>query len=107
MSGGHFDYAQFRINEIIESVEDIIKHNKVPSEENYTRYNYSEDTIQVFRQGLVNLLLARIYSQRIDWLVSGDDSEVDFHERLSEEFEKSKGVILELLKGERNDTGGL
>jgi len=34
----------------------------------------------------VNLELAGIYLQRIDWLVSGDDSEESFHERLQEDL---------------------
>ena len=33
---------------------------------------------------------AEIYAQRIDWLLSGDDGEESFHERLKEELEELK-----------------
>jgi hypothetical protein len=35
----------------------------------------------------MSLLLAQIYVQRIDWLVSGDDGEDSFHSRLDADFE--------------------
>lgn len=31
---------------------------------------------------------ARVYAQRVDWLLSGDDNEESFHERLKEELEE-------------------
>lgn len=34
--------------------------------------------------------MAQIYTQRIDWLVSGDDSEDSFRERLKEDLEEYK-----------------
>ena len=38
--------------------------------------------------GLGYLNLAEIYTQRLDWLFSGDDGEDSFFERLEEELEK-------------------
>lgn len=76
MSGGHFDYKQFHINDIAESIAEYLKHNK---------YEYSYDTRHNFRQAIYTLRLAAICAQRIDWLLSGDDSEEDFHTRLEEE----------------------
>jgi hypothetical protein len=32
--------------------------------------------------------MAQIYAQRIDWLISGDDGEDSFRERLKEDLEK-------------------
>jgi hypothetical protein len=34
--------------------------------------------------------MAQIYTQRIDWLVSGDDGEDSFRERLKEDLEEYK-----------------
>jgi hypothetical protein len=34
--------------------------------------------------------MAEIYAQRIDWLLSGDDGEDSFRERLKEDLEKLK-----------------
>ena len=31
--------------------------------------------------------VAEIYAQRADWLLSGDDGEEEFHERLKEDLE--------------------
>ena len=38
--------------------------------------------------GLDYLNLAGIYTQRLDWLFSGDDDEDNFFERLEDEVEK-------------------
>lgn len=76
MSGGHFDYGQYKISEIADGVERLILSNT----------EYSEETIAEFRNGLDALNKAVIYAQRIDWLVSGDDGEESFHRRLAEEL---------------------
>lgn len=111
MSGGHFDYKQFRIEEIADSVEtylngeevdditeyekeykkgwvdketlDYIKENKrtVPNQ-----FEYSNDTLREMKQAVIALRRAFIYAQRIDYLLSGDDSEESFHRRLKDEL---------------------
>lgn len=50
--------------------------------------DYTEDTLAEFRKAVVILKQAAIYAQRIDWLLSGDDSEESFHGRLKEELKK-------------------
>ena len=77
MSGGHFDYHQYRIREIAESVEDIIQNGKYPPE-----------VLEKIKEGLDVLKKAEIYTQRIDWLVSGDDGPETFLERLKEDLNK-------------------
>lgn len=78
MSGGHFDYQQYNIQNIADDVEQLIESNDG---------NYSEETIVEFKRGLEFLRLAYIYAKRIDWLVSGDDGEETFHKRLKDEIE--------------------
>ena len=75
MSGGHFDYHQYRIREIAESVEDIIQN-----------YKYPPEVLEKIKEGLDALKKAEIYTQRIDWLVSGDDGPETFLERLKEDL---------------------
>ena len=75
MSGGHFDYHQYRIREIAESVEDIIQN-----------YEYPPEVLEKIKEGLDALKKAEIYAQRIDWLVSGDDGPETFLERLKEDL---------------------
>lgn len=77
MSGGHFDYHQYRIREIAESVEDIIQN-----------YEYPPEVLEKIKEGLDALKKAEIYAQRIDWLVSGDDGPEAFLERLKEDLNK-------------------
>lgn len=94
MSGGHFDYNQHRIRDIADSIEDIIRKNgkKKEYEASYWEddhyYEYPPEVIQKFKEGLDILRKAEVYAQRIDWLVSGDDGEESFLERLKEDLNK-------------------
>jgi len=87
MSGGHFAYQQYNITTIADTIESIVRNNTQPDEDGYI-YNFSEETIKEFREAVRLLKLAGVYAQRIDWLLSGDDGEESFHERLKEEIEK-------------------
>jgi len=87
MSGGNFDYAQYRINDIIVGIEELIKRNSVCDEQGYCN-GFSQATLLKFEEGIDFLKVAEVYAQRIDWLASGDDGEETFHERLKEDFEK-------------------
>jgi len=80
MSGGYFDYAQYRLSDMMTLIAEAIEKYKDGEDA------FSEKTIQEFRNGIAALERARIYAQRIDWLVSGDDGEEDFHRRLAEEL---------------------
>ena len=84
MSGGKFDYAQHRIQDIIDSIEEIIETNDVVD-----WHKFSPETLQEFQNGIIALQKAYIYAQRIDWLVSADDGEENFHERLKEDLQAS------------------
>lgn len=61
-----------------------------PDEEgNIPHYpDYTKETLQEFRNGIAALKRASVYARRIDWLLSGDDGEDDFHRRLNEELEQ-------------------
>lgn len=54
--------------------------------------DYSEETIKEFRKGIDILKKAQVYAHRIDWLISGDDGEDNFHERLKEELKELEEV---------------
>lgn len=85
MSGGHFSYDQYRIRDIAEEVRRLVETNG-KEVNGYQRPEYSQDTINEFMEAYKYLLLAEIYAQRIDWLISGDDGEETFHERLAEDL---------------------
>jgi len=114
MSGGHFDYKQYQISMIIDELQEVINNNKVEKTKEqlndmfffyntedadayFDKYpelkqhsNYSDEIIEEFKKGLHYLKLAHIYTQRIDYLVSGDDSEENFFKRLKEEIDEIK-----------------
>ena len=100
MSGGHFDYNQYKIGYIADEVEELIIKNK---EETLDRYgdkmfaNYDDEVIKKFIEGYKALRQAQIYTQRIDWLVSGDDGEESFLSRLEDDLLKFDVELAEFL----------
>jgi hypothetical protein len=97
MSGGHFDYAQFRISDILNKIEEIIAYNNLEiSEGNKPKddwgfdeqsyYEYPPHIIEEFKNAVKYLKIAQVYAQRVDWLVSGDDGEESFMKRLDEDL---------------------
>ena len=114
MSGGYYEYAQYHINDIANAIEEYINGHSLDEEDinDYIKsrwledkekeyviknkhtvpnlYEYSKETIKEFKKGLAILRKAYVYAQRIDWLLSGDDGEESFHERLKEELDNLK-----------------
>lgn len=105
MSGGHFNYNQHRIQDIIERIErkllrqgdvkapsdlycDYKYYGKHPEEKYHTRY--SPEVQQIMRDAIVALEKAFVYAQRIDWYLSGDDGEECLVRRLQEDLSKLK-----------------
>ena len=103
MSGGYFDYAEHNIERIADSLKEVIEFNgveKKPEDLSSWDYNkdgtvredckyycnYSKETIEEFKKGYNILLEAMVYAKRIDYLLSGDDGEDDFFERLEKEL---------------------
>jgi hypothetical protein len=86
MSGGSFDGAQYHIQAIAEEISRIIRENDDDTLDQWgdpRGRGYAPETIAEFRVAVGLLLEAEVYAQRIDWLVSGDDAEDTFHERLA------------------------
>ena len=91
MSGGHFDYDQYKIRQIADEVEQIIlkngeKRERRESWEDEYYYNYPPEVIEKFKEGLDIIRKAEIYAQRIDWLVCGDDGPESFLRRLEQDL---------------------
>ena len=90
MSGGHFNYDQYRIRQIAEEVEDLIRNNESQELDDFGNSigrNYPPEVIEKFKEGHRFLRMAEIYAYRIDWLISGDDGERNFLKRLAEDLE--------------------
>ena len=86
MSGGHFEYKQYHIQDIIEKLEET--KVKIENDEEYHQYDKKKELLQEISNGIDYLNLAQIYTQRLDWLFSGDDGEDSFFERLREDIDK-------------------
>lgn len=54
------------------------------------KYGLSKETIKEFKKGVELLKKAQVYAQRIDYLLSGDDGEDNFHQRLKEDLANLK-----------------
>lgn len=90
MSGGYFDYAQYHIPGIIDRIQEAIEGNDVKPEGYPDKYwkgqIYTPETIADFHQCVRLLRIAMAYIKSIDYLLSGDDNEHYYHERLREEL---------------------
>jgi len=107
MSGGHFEYKQYGIGDIADSIESEVLCNgwlktkeqlddedwrddewyiKYPEDLRY--YKYPKEVIREFETAIVLLRKAAIYAQRIDWLLSGDDGDETFITRLRKDLDK-------------------
>lgn len=106
MSGGHFDYNQYRIQDISDQVEQLIYANESQELNEWGErvgYGFSAETMEEFKKGLYYLKMAQIYAQRIDWLVSGDDGEDSFHSRLYKDLQDMyTDPAIEALKQKQN-----
>lgn len=93
MSGGHFNYDQYKIEQIADSIDDLIFHNGSSEKDEYgydKYYTYPADIVEKFKLAANKLREVAVYAQRIDWLVSGDDGEDSFRIRLQNDLKNLK-----------------
>lgn len=92
MSGGTFDYLQYRLQYVIDRTQEEIDNNNIQPEwcsnGYWDGYRWTDDTIAEFKKGIEFIQKAKIYMQRIDWLLAGDDGEETFHKRLKEDLKE-------------------
>jgi hypothetical protein len=105
MSGGAFNYDQYKIGYMVDQIEETVVKNgveKTPEDlkeegwrdpdwykkypEDLFHYKYPDEVIEKMKEGIEALKRAQIYAHRIDWLLSGDDGEESFLRRLEEEL---------------------
>jgi hypothetical protein len=107
MSGGHWEYIQYRFTDVAEDIDKLIENNgKLKSEEQlkeerwhddewYEKYpedryhhEYPAEVIEQFKKAAEAIKIAQVYIQRMDWLVSGDDGEESFLRRIDEDLKQ-------------------
>ena len=102
MSGGRFSYKQWHINNIADQIEQevILSGKPIPKQkwsyyerqefeethEHPMNYAYPDSILRRMEEAVYALRAAAIYAQRVDYLLSGDDGEESFEERLSKEL---------------------
>ena len=102
MSGGKFSYKQWHIDNIADQIEQevILSGKPIPKQKwsYYERqefeethkhpmnYAYPDSILRRMDEAVYALRAAAIYAQRVDYLLSGDDGEESFEERLSKEL---------------------
>ena len=102
MSGGKFSYKQWHIENIADQIEQevILSGKPIPKQQwsYYERqefeethkhpmnYAYPDSVLRRMEEAVYALRAAAIYAQRVDYLLSGDDGEEYFEERLSKEL---------------------
>ena len=87
MSGGYFDYQDSYLEGIAERMDELIKDQE--AEQCHERYD--PEALAIFKDAATQLHRLSIVVHRVDWLVSGDDGEDSFFERLEEDLKKIGG----------------
>jgi hypothetical protein len=108
MSGGAFEYQQFHIRNIADSIEqEILNSGREKTEEelkweycprdpswykahpeDLKHYEYPPEIIQEFKNAVRILRIAEVYAHRVDYLLSGDDGNESFMSRLKDDLDK-------------------
>jgi hypothetical protein len=78
MSGGHFDHLHWQVKNLANSIEEELADIEIR--------NFDSKTVSEFVNAVVILKKAAVYSERIDYLLTSDDSEETFHERLASDL---------------------
>lgn len=84
MSGGHFDYKDYLLEEWADNIDEVIRTNNDKDEWGYSR-NYSQETIAKLKKTAEAARRVRKMLHRVDWLLSDDDGEDSFHKRWEED----------------------
>ena len=88
MSGGHFDYIQFRIEGIAEEIIAIVDENDNTDKNDWgddVGYHYPVEVVKRFEKAAHTIRRAGAMIHCIDWLLSGDDGEESFLSRWDED----------------------
>jgi len=89
MSGGHFEYQQYRIEDIASEIDHLIEVSGSDEKDQWgylVHTEYSQETIEKFKETSKTLRIAAAMAQRVDWLVSSDDNEESSHSRWNKEL---------------------
>jgi len=89
MSGGHFDYAYFKIDEMARDLQHEIDNNNIPDEWGYST-NASEECLSLIQRSQKIIETAGKLAHEIEYFYSGDHGEETLMELLSEILENTE-----------------
>lgn len=78
MSGGRFEYKQWVLNDIVESILNEMEDIDANVEED----GQQEELLELMRSTVDALELAKVSVTRLDWYLSGDDGFETYKQRL-------------------------
>ena len=96
MSGGHFDYQEYKISEIADEIQHLIDTNADDTKDEWGNprgNHYPTEKLDWFKIAIKTLRQAFKMAHRIDYLVSGDDGEDTFLRLWTEEGLPDKNEI--------------
>lgn len=99
MSGGKFDYDQYRIGQIADIIDDYIINNGSDERNEWGDPRFPEipkDIINEFKTAVNLLRRSQVYAHRIDWLLSGDDGPDCFRRRLVDDLRELRPYMITL-----------
>lgn len=91
MSGGHFNYDQYKIRQIVEDIKLLVLTNDSTEKDSYgdpIGRNYPPEVIAKFVEAAIILKSAFAYVHCIDYLVCGDTGPDTFTQHLNSELKK-------------------
>ena len=85
MSGGRFDYVQYKFDDVAESISGYIERETKNADD-----PLPDDIVAKFAEAARTCEIAAAMVQRVDWLLSGDDGYDSFRDRWIVEVERLK-----------------
>jgi len=92
MSGGAFNYEQYKISRIADTIENIIESNSRVIKglfDDVVPYHYSIETLNKMKIALATLRRAERMATHIDYLISGDYDEEIFYNQWEKDLSNS------------------
>lgn len=87
MSGGYFEYNQYRLEEISEDIIKLISnYENGEFEDDYYKEVLDDDIIEIFKKAVDYLNTTYKYIHEIDWFLSGDTDKETLLKNIKDEI---------------------
>ncbi len=90
MSGGHFQYDEFKMQHMAEQIDFEIQHNDLPDPQYGQTNGYSKEVLFYMQYTRDALMHSHKMTKHLDYLLSGDTGQEDYLERVKNELQVRK-----------------